>query len=214
MLPSVVGTQGHLHDVGEISSWMPIWKTRSNGLLGCGVISGVARNRVPVGTSSWQAESCQELLYLLFPIVSQGQAVAAVLGASFKHRFMRNSVPSSHMRCSTTPMRRATATVARFCPRRLATFNPHALSQHGFARCISTVAALNNAVRNDESPAFVIRPETSRSPDYSLRGVRPAHGPISRDELNRLGSSIADRTVSATTAPTPGIVIISLHASS
>lgn len=38
-------------------------------------------------------------------------------------------VPSLHIRCRTTPRRRATATTARFMPRRLATCMPQALSQ-------------------------------------------------------------------------------------
>ena len=40
-----------------------------------------------------------------------------------------NFVPSLHIRCGTTASRRATATTARFMPRRLATCMPRALSQ-------------------------------------------------------------------------------------
>jgi len=54
---------------------------------------------------------------------------------------MRKSVPSIHIRCSTTPIRRASATVARFLPRRLATFSAHVRSQLGRPRCSMTVAA-------------------------------------------------------------------------
>lgn len=136
-------------------------------------------------------------------------AQAATLLSS---RAIRKPASSIHMRCRITPIRRATATVARFCPRRLATCIPQAFSQQGLARCISTVAALNNAVRSVASPAFVIGPTISRSPDCSRRGVSPAQGPTAREERNRLGSSMAARTVSATKAPTPGIVIMSRDA--
>jgi hypothetical protein len=48
--------------------------------------------------------------------------------ASLVHR---NSVPSSHIRCSTVARRRATATQARLSPRFLAILSPQALSQDG-----------------------------------------------------------------------------------
>ena len=64
---------------------------------------------------------------------------AAVVAASA--RVKRNSVPSRHMRCKTTPIRRASATVARLLPRRLATFHAQALSQFGRVLFNITVAA-------------------------------------------------------------------------
>src|ERR1700721_1086849 len=44
----------------------------------------------------------------------------------------RNSVPSTQMRCMMTANRRASATIAFFIPRFLATFIAHALSQDHF----------------------------------------------------------------------------------
>lgn len=43
------------------------------------------------------------------------------------------------------------------------------------------------------SPALVIPPETSRSPDWFREGVRPTHGPTFFEDVKRLGSSTADR---------------------
>ena len=88
--------------------------------------------------------------------------VAAAMASA---RLKRNSAPSRHMRCSTTPMRRANATVARFFPRDLATFHAQAVSQLALPRFNITVAALKRAARKPASPAFVIWPRTSRSPD-------------------------------------------------
>jgi len=53
------------------------------------------------------------------------QAAAALRAGCISWNF----VPSLHIRCSTTARRRATATTARFMPRRLATCMPQALSQ-------------------------------------------------------------------------------------
>lgn len=50
----------------------------------------------------------------------------------------RNSVPSSHMRCSTVARRRATATQARFSPRFLARRRPQALSHDGALVLVSS----------------------------------------------------------------------------
>ena len=50
-------------------------------------------------------------------------------------------------------IRRASATVARFFPRRFATFSAHAVSQFLRPRCIMVVAAWYSAVRNPTSPA-------------------------------------------------------------
>jgi hypothetical protein len=68
-----------------------------------------------------------------------GCAYSGVVGAYAdaaiaSSRVNRNSVPSRHIRCSTSPMRRARATVARFFPRRPATRNAQAVSQLGRAR--------------------------------------------------------------------------------
>ena len=69
-------------------------------------------------------------------------------------------------------MRRASATMARFAPRRRATCVAHVLSHVERPRCIMTVAAWHNARRRLTSPALVMPPETSRSPDWFRDGVR------------------------------------------
>lgn len=74
-------------------------------------------------------------------------------------------------------------------------------------RFIMTVAAWHKARRKWASPALVIPPVTSRSPDCCREGVRPTHGPTFFDDENRAGSSTADLKVNATTAPTAGMVI-------
>ena len=51
-------------------------------------------------------------------------------------RVLRNSVPSTQMRCMITASRRARATIALFIPRRLAICMAHALSQDHFFECI------------------------------------------------------------------------------
>src|SRR3954466_4897409 len=52
-----------------------------------------------------------------------------------------------------------------------------------------------------------MRPVTSVSPDWCLRGVSPKCAPTLREDRKRAGSSIAAAKVSATIAPTPGVVI-------
>src|SRR5829696_6717645 len=52
-----------------------------------------------------------------------------------------------------------------------------------------------------------MRPLTSVSPDWCLRGVRPKCAPTMREDRKRAGSSMAAAKVSATIAPTPGVVI-------
>ena len=84
------------------------------------------------------------------------------------------------------------ATVARFLPRSLARRCAQAFSQFGPLWFSITVAAWKSAVRRPASPALVMRPTMSRSPDWSRRGVSPAQGPTSFDLRNRAGSSIAE----------------------
>ena len=105
----------------------------------------------------------------------------------------RKVVPSVHIRCRITLMRRARATMARFAPRRRATCTAHALSHVERPRCIITVAAWHSARRRLTSPALVIPPEMSRSPDWLREGVRPTHGPTFFEDVNREGSSTAER---------------------
>src|SRR5215207_6697993 len=52
-----------------------------------------------------------------------------------------------------------------------------------------------------------MRPLPSVSPDWGLRGVRPKGAPTRREDRKRDGSSMAAAQVSATIAPTPGVVI-------
>src|SRR3954469_1416721 len=126
-------------------------------------------------------------------------------GASSRHQ--RNSLPSAHMRCRITASLRATATVARRRPRRLAIAVPQAFSaDHRVTRVSRLCAATNSASRASRSPLLLIAPLRSISPEAYLRGVNPRCAPTSRDLANRAGSSIAVAKVNAVTAPTPGTV--------
>src|SRR5262249_11116597 len=78
---------------------------------------------VPRGTSFHRGVELDFLL--LHCILHSSQATAT----SLVHR---NSVPSSHTRCMITANRRASATIAFFIPRCLATFIAQALSQDHF----------------------------------------------------------------------------------
>jgi hypothetical protein len=78
---------------------------------------------VPRGTSFHRWVELDFLLSHL--ILHRSQAVAA----SLVHR---KSVPSTHMRCMITASRRASATIAFFIPRCLATLIAQALSQDHF----------------------------------------------------------------------------------
>ena len=89
-------------------------------------------------------------------------------------------------------MRRASATIARLAPRRRAIFAAQVRSQLARPRCIMTVAAWHSARRRLTSPALVMPPEISRSPDWLREGVRPTYGPTFSDDVNRIGSSTAD----------------------
>ena len=74
-------------------------------------------------------------------------------------------------------------------------------------RTLLQVSAWHKAVLRFASPARVIPPVTSRSPDWWRQGVRPTQGPTFFGEEKRAGSLTADRKVRATTAPTPGMVM-------
>jgi len=62
------------------------------------------------------------------------------------------------------------------------------------------------------SPARLIPPDQSISPDWNRRGVRPKWAPTVRESLNRAGSSTPAAYVRATSGPTPGTVISRLEA--
>jgi hypothetical protein len=105
----------------------------------------------------------------------------------------RKSASSTHIRCSTTLMRRARATMARIALQLRATCAPHVLSQVESPRCIMTVVALHSARCRLTSLALIMPPETSRSPDGLRDGVIPTHGPTFFEEVNRERSSTVDR---------------------
>ena len=91
------------------------------------------------GTSEIQRFTRGQLIFFgKGPATRSDYAVAAATVAS---RVKRNSVPSRHIRCSTTPMRLAKPIVARFFPRRWATLSAQAVSQLGLPRFSITVAA-------------------------------------------------------------------------
>jgi hypothetical protein len=56
--------------------------------------------------------------FILFGNAPASRSVYVAAAATVASRVKRNSVPSRHIRCSTTPIRRAKPTVARFFPRR------------------------------------------------------------------------------------------------
>lgn len=118
----------------------------------------------------------------------------------------RNSVPSTHIRCMTTAIRRATATTARFIPRCRAIFMPQAFSQHHLLVRVSMAwAASNSTVRIMASPHFEMPPIRSISPDWFLRGVSPKMAPTVLEFVNRAGTSTVALKVSATTGPQPAL---------
>src|SRR4029077_1604995 len=86
----------------------------------------------------------------------------------------RKSVASIHMGWRTIPSFRARATLARLAPRRLAIPTAHALSLDHFDTLVRmTWAASNRASRTEASPALLIAPSRSLSPDWYFLGVRP-----------------------------------------
>lgn len=144
------------------------------------------RNRVPSGP--------------LEPAVRQAKRSGSIWPCSL-HPEGRSIDPD------TMQHRRARATIARFRPRRLATWDAHVRSALPHSRFSMIVAAWHRARLKFTSPALVMPPETSRSSDWLREGIRPTQGPIFLDDRKRNGLSTADRKVSATTAPTPGMVI-------
>ena len=85
-----------------------------------------------------------------------------------------NVVVSAHMRCMMIASLRATATIARRKPRRLATAMPQAFSaDHRWTRVSKVSAACTSTSRTAPSPVLVIEPLRSISPEAYLRGVKP-----------------------------------------
>src|SRR3954452_13012229 len=82
------------------------------------------------------------------------------------------AVPSLHMRCRMTASLRASATLARFKPRRCASLIAQLLRLDHLADRVSrTWAASNSAPRTEASPTRLMQPSLSVSPDWYLRGV-------------------------------------------
>lgn len=80
-------------------------------------------------------------------------------------------------------------------PRRCARCAPHVLRHVDWLRFIMAVAAWHNARLRLTSPALVIPPATSRSPDGLREGVRPNPGPPLFDDRKCPGSLTAARRV-------------------
>jgi hypothetical protein len=92
----------------------------------------LASSIVPRGTSFHRWVELDLVLSHLILHSSQATATSLV---------HRNSVPSTHMRCMITANRRASATIAFFIPRCLATFIAQALSQDHFVERINMLWA-------------------------------------------------------------------------
>lgn len=115
---------------------VPISHACSSGWLGDGSQLGIIGDRVPVGTSVGSAIGAAVISSWGWDLSSMascggGHAAAAVSGEVRGSGVNRNTLPSRHIRCRITPMRLASATMARFFPRRCATCIPQALSQEG-----------------------------------------------------------------------------------
>src|SRR5215217_4679718 len=120
----------------------------------------------------------------------------------------RKSVAFAHRRCGTPAGLRASATFARFAPRRFATSKAQRLSaETPLLRVSIAFAASYSEVRTIASPTLLIPPVTSVSPDWYRFGVSPKCAPTALAVRNRPGSSTAVLNVIATSAPTPGTVI-------
>src|SRR5690349_22153110 len=200
MLPSVVDTRPPHHAVRR----EPVDQSKARGPPRRGTHStthGLTGSRVPATgpRRSGTDPSRPELARL--PPSSADHAAAASWPK-------RNSLPSTQRRWRTVASLRASATLARRAPRRLATSSPQRFRVENLPDRVSiTFAASYRAVRTIASPALLIPPVTSVSPDWYFFGVRPKWAPTSREWRNRAGSSTAEVDVIATRAPTPGTVI-------
>src|ERR1700759_3355928 len=160
MLLSVVG-EGAAISCGQIEAAA---QSRARGLPLVGVSTPLLpASRLPRpgdGTSDGQDQRerfCPKL-NLAFSCLLYAAAVISLL--------QRKSVPSTHMRCRMVASLRASATLARFRPRRLATSSPQRLSAlNRVGRLRIALAASYRAVRTIASPALLIAPVMSVSPD-------------------------------------------------
>ena len=79
-------------------------------------------------------------------------------------RVQQNSVPSTHIRCMITASRRASATIARFMPRRLATCIAQALSQdHFLERNMAAIRTRSNLLARTPNPVVPGQAKRSRA---------------------------------------------------
>src|SRR5215469_6984733 len=121
---------------------LPSWdsKTRWNNLSGDLAVnvtagsSGHTNSPHPSSREGHHSTWVELDFLLLHWILHRSQAAAT----SLVHR---NSVPSTHTRCMITANRRASATIAFFIPRCLATFIAQALSQDDFVERTSMLWA-------------------------------------------------------------------------
>src|SRR5215831_4658473 len=148
---------------------LPSWdsRTRWNNLIGGLAVlqtvgpSGHANSPHPssreghLSTAGWISS------FLLSGWILKGFHAAAVADS----RVHRNSAPSTHMRCMMTASRRASATIAFFIPRRLATCMAQALSQDHLFERSRLCAASYSITRIISSPQRDILPLQLISPD-------------------------------------------------
>jgi len=118
----------------QIWSWVPIFPAYSTIVDNLRAF-GISRNRVPA--RDLVVPVVRRSSYLRFEKFLKCLTQAVALELCVK----RNGVPSLHMRCKMTPIRRASATMARFAPRLCATLSAHDCSQFGAPRCIRIIAA-------------------------------------------------------------------------
>jgi hypothetical protein len=93
---------------------------------------------------------------------------------------------------------RASATLARFKPRRCASLIAQLFRLDHLADRVSmTWAASNSATRTEGWPARLMLPTLSVSPDWYLRCVKPKEAPTDFDETNRSGFTASAVTTAA-----------------
>ena len=163
LLPSVVGTAAAT-PCCQWGTGEPICSARSRAVARRLRSFGFAASRVPAGTPLAARRSA---------VAARAARQAARVGASAPSP-QRKVVPSSQILCRTVANLRASATLARLTPRLAATATAQRFSgEKRTARVRMTVAASYSAVRAIASPARLMPPVTSVSPDWYLRGVRP-----------------------------------------
>src|SRR5262249_10985193 len=169
-------------------------KTRWNNLLGDLAVdvtagsSGHTNSPHPSSREGHHSTAGWSSSFLLLHLILHRSQAAAT------SRVHRNAVPSTHMRCMTTASPRASATIAFFTPRCLATFIAQALSQDHFAERASMLwAASYSIIRIISSPHRDIAPVRSFSPDWYLAGVSPNTAPTAFEFRKRAGTATVTR---------------------